>query len=71
MKKTITRKYAISLIKQGKAIPSCFLKPDDKGHVYIAIDTIKTQETKHFVSKEQDLALFLDYAKLEDTNKIY
>ena len=67
MKKIISRNYAINLIKSGKAIPSCYLKADDNGDIYIAIDVIKGQRTKHFISKVQDLGLFIEYGEYEDS----
>ena len=69
MKKIISRNYAIQLIRNGKAIPICYLKPNDNGDVYIAIDIFKGQRTVHFICDEKDLALFIDYGKYEDDRK--
>jgi len=65
----ISRNYAISLLRNGKAIPVCYLKPNDNGDVYIAIDIFKGQRTVHFICDENDLALFIGYGEYEDDRK--
>ena len=45
----ITKKYAKSLIKKGKAVISTPLKPDSCGRVYVAIIRYDLQRTDHYI----------------------
>lgn len=45
---TITKKYALQLIREGKATLGPVLTPDDHGHVYQAIDRHDVQRVDHF-----------------------
>lgn len=62
MKKTITRKYAVSLLKQGKAVFSCFRKPDENGIKFSEIESVKTGRKMQFVYDIRDIVLAMDYS---------
>jgi ASC-1-like (ASCH) protein len=44
----ISKKYAIQLVKQGKAKIEGKLKPDDRGTVYTIITRYDLQRTDHY-----------------------
>jgi hypothetical protein len=50
----LSRKYAISLVKQGKANLDSFVR--DSGKLYISLT--RHERTDHFVAEERDTALF-------------
>lgn len=45
----ITKKYALELIRKGKAVHSATLKPDEKGRVYVAVDRLDKHRVDHYV----------------------
>lgn len=45
----ISKKYAVKLIKAGKAKVESALKPDDQGRVYVAITRYDLQRTDHYL----------------------
>jgi hypothetical protein len=45
---TISKKYALSLVKSGKATLGPVLVADERGHVYQAIDRHDLQRVDHF-----------------------
>jgi hypothetical protein len=45
---TITKKYALSLVKSGKATMGPVLVADERGHVYQAIDLHDVQRVDHY-----------------------
>ena len=47
-KMTISKRYALSLIKSGKATMGPVLVPDERGHIYQAIDRHDVQRVDHY-----------------------
>ena len=46
----ITKKYALKLIKAGKATVETSLKPDSCGSKYVAISRTDVQRTDHYIN---------------------
>lgn len=62
MLKIITRRYAVHLLKKGKAVFSCFRKPDENGVSYTEIESLKTGQKMYCVYDMNDIALAIDYS---------